>query len=63
MAEYHIPQEAAHLVAVGLYRQIGAFIKEADQADYMRFKAEYLAKQAAEAAPPVKRRQSRKQAV
>ena len=59
MIEYKISREIGKAIAVGLYRDIAAFIKAADKEDYTRFKVEYEARQAARAPPPMKRRQSR----
>ena len=60
--EYHIPQENARAIALGLYRDIGKWIADAkrDNAqNYREFAEAYLARQA-ETAPQIKHRRSRK---
>jgi hypothetical protein len=64
VSEYRIPRDAARLIAIGLFREIGAYIQAADREDYAKFKAEYLAEQEAAQAPaPVKRRHARNRPV
>jgi hypothetical protein len=60
--EYVIRTEIARAIAVGIYRDIGAFVavaKRDSPEDYARFKAEYQAMQAVQSSTPVKCRQSR----
>ena len=43
MCEYKITQEAAHRIAVGLYRQIGGFLlREANPSDLKQFRDRHL---------------------
>lgn len=63
MTEYRIPQVAARQIAVGVFRDIGAFIKAADQADLKKFRDEYERRKAAPIPAPVKRRYSRNRRV
>lgn len=63
MAEYRIPQEAAHQIAVGLYRQVGEFVAAAKRDhpdDYERFKRDHLEKQSAQTLAAAKRNYTRK---
>ena len=55
MNEYKIPPEVAYLVAVGIYREIGAFIKSVDPKDYESFKAEHENRKIVQALPSVMR--------
>lgn len=48
VSEYKISQETAHSLAVGLFQQVGTYIKKAiedNPEEYENFKTDYLAKQ------------------
>ena len=63
MSHYRIPREAAYQIAVGIYRDIGAFLAAAQRDnpnDYKRFQLDYLEKQSKQKAATVRRRYTRR---
>jgi hypothetical protein len=55
--KFNISPEAARLLAVGLYRQVEQFVREADPTDLEKFRADYERKRATQ--PPNQKTQKK----